>query len=331
MLIFQTPAKQMSEFVQTQPTAPSPKASSFATTASYLTFSSASAETLTPESGAGGRPSRVSVASAMASAVGTATPGSRLPSAPEPAQRLQRDSKVNVQNSSTDTLSEIDDSSRTSGQPVRTVRQRPGEFRRRKYSAPGDKLVCKALGARHREESSTSSVTLSRLRTPEPSRQQSLARQCSGYPRSVSSSELDDSEVLIEGPLQQRAFLVLWRQRWCVLHRQEFRVYRDEEASLLAPEKPLEQHLVANICVASDLHFPSLLVCQNVTTGEPLLFLRTGPGLRWEEVAASSLWLRAFAAASRSASFGRSRSGGGIQATCAATVRASGSADSGHP
>ncbi|CAE8628263.1 unnamed protein product [Polarella glacialis] len=127
--------------------------------------------------------------------------------------------------------------------------------------------------------------------------------------RSVSNSDLEgELEVLVEGPLQQRHLAFFWRWRWCVLDRHQLKLYRDEEASLLMPEKPLEVHSAASLSVGSDLHLPSSLICTS-PTGEPLMFLRTGRGERWEEIAAASLWLRAFASANvRSGAMSRRRS-----------------------
>lgn len=109
---------------------------------------------------------------------------------------------------------------------------------------------------------------------------------------------MDATEVLCEGPLEQRSFMIFWAQRWCVMDRREFRIYSDEEDSLLAPEKPLERYSVSAISMAPDLHAQSVLVISGLA-GEPLAYVRTGPGQRREEMVSSALWLASFAAASR--------------------------------
>lgn len=111
---------------------------------------------------------------------------------------------------------------------------------------------------------------------------------------------MDASEVLCEGPLEQRSFVIFWSPRWCVMNKREFLIYTDEEASLLAPEKPLERYNVLKMSMAPELHAQSVLVVADLA-GEPFAFLRTGPGQRREELVSSALWLAAFAAAARSA------------------------------
>jgi len=284
---------------RSQPKASSPTATaqSLSHPGSYLSFSRA--ETLTPESSAGGRPSR-------ASAVDTVSPESRPGLDALLTERFNGVGKVSVQNSSTDTLSEIAD---TTTRPLPCVgrnagRLRLGELRRRKYTAVGGgRLQSPLCGS----ESGVLRVKLGAVpETLQAEVQGALAGHSAAAAATVafahaggSGSEPNDCEVLIEGPLQQRLLLVFWRWRWCVLDRRELRVYRDEEASLLLPEKPLERHSVVTLSVGPDLHFPSVLICANARTGEPVMFLRAGPGLRWEEVAASTLWLSAFATAGR--------------------------------
>mmetsp|Transcript_92985 Transcript_92985/g.240245 ORF Transcript_92985/g.240245 Transcript_92985/m.240245 type:complete len:339 (-) Transcript_92985:325-1341(-) len=315
-----------------QPKAASPKAPSLSNAGSYLSFSSA--ETLTPESSAGGRPSR-------ASAVGTISPESRPSFAP---------GKASVQNSSTATLDDIarqasEDGLSARRYPMRSqLRISTGELRRRKYTSPADRPrspKARAQGwplpgasagadyareveaslARSRPQASEAACTPGAAQPARLCSKGSGGQPVAGMVRGESSAapsitdggstpagpEQDETEVLIEGPLQQRALLVFWRWRWCVLDRHELRVYPNEEASLLMPEKPLERHSVGALNVAPDLHLPSVLVVAGAAGGDPLLFLRTGPGLRWEELASSTLWLRAFASASKrsSAAFGR--------------------------
>lgn len=70
---------------------------------------------------------------------------------------------------------------------------------------------------------------------------------------------MDASEVLCEGPLEQRSFVIFWSPRWCVMNKREFLIYTDEEASLLAPEKPLERYNVLKMSMAPELHAQSVL------------------------------------------------------------------------
>merc|ERR1712029_142089 len=121
----------------------------------------------------------------------------------------------------------------------------------------------------------------------------------------ISRSSTDDHEVLIEGPLEQRVLFFFWRPRWCVLDQAELRIYRDERAATLSSE-PLESLNVSSFNVAKDAHNPSVLTFSDVcddsgANGDAFLFLRTGPGGRWEEFAASSLWQRVLHSARRDA------------------------------
>mmetsp|Transcript_70834 Transcript_70834/g.125061 ORF Transcript_70834/g.125061 Transcript_70834/m.125061 type:complete len:351 (-) Transcript_70834:155-1207(-) len=299
------------------PKAPNPKAP--APGGSYLSFSSA--ETLTPESSAGGRPSR---ASAVGSCLGTGTPQSR-PSAAEYYDRLSV-GKVSVQSSVGDLSEEASDAADVLGQ--RRFRHRPSELRRRKYRAPGSTLqhlqlpscgdVSSASGSSWQKTPEALPVAPGCLGEGDSSGSRSgpsipsvsstaHGSASAAVMRSVSSSDMEDSEVLVEGPLQERFLGMFWRWRWCVLDHQHLKIYRDEEASLLMPEKPLEVYCVADLYVASDLHQPALLACTSSSSGDPVLFLRTGHGQRWEDFAAASLWLRAFASASGPAIAGVSR------------------------
>lgn len=245
---------------------PSPKA---AGSQSCLSFSSA--ETVTPdlqESGVGGRPaSRVSWAE-------TVSPVSR-PS----TSRTDQGERIAG-------LGRVDASHRRARPPPR-----PGEFRRRKYAQtlPGgpQPLVPRLWPA--------SPDSRQRAFQQESQAQQSSSPRLT--PRLQPPEGADESEVLVEGPLQERRLLFLWSWRYCVLDRQELRVYANEEASLMVPDKPLERYSAATLRVKPDLHFPSVLICRCAPTGETVTQLRTGPGLRWEELAASTLWLGAFASA----------------------------------
>mmetsp|Transcript_71256 Transcript_71256/g.159532 ORF Transcript_71256/g.159532 Transcript_71256/m.159532 type:complete len:344 (+) Transcript_71256:43-1074(+) len=297
----------------TQPRAASPKAPSRGTAGSYLSLSSA--ETLTPESGAGGRPSRASAVDTVtpeSRRVGTGSPESRA-GADVGIDRLQVLGKVSLENSTSGaTLADIvDGSARHIGVGRGPAgRRRSGELRRRKYSALSTPdSISLQLSRQHTAGSQEAPSLKVKAGFLSPEAQQGRATAtATGTPASSvaatggasSAGESDDCEVLIEGPLQQRHLLVFWRWRWCVLDRRELRIYRNEEASLLMPEKPLERRIVASMTVGPDLNFPSVLICADSRTGEPMSFLRAGPGLRWEEVAASTLWLGAFTAVSRS-------------------------------
>mmetsp|Transcript_47057 Transcript_47057/g.150251 ORF Transcript_47057/g.150251 Transcript_47057/m.150251 type:complete len:680 (-) Transcript_47057:133-2172(-) len=115
------------------------------------------------------------------------------------------------------------------------------------------------------------------------------------------SDKQDHSDTLAEGPLQMHGLFFFWHWRWCILDRHELRLYKSEESSLSIPEKPLRRYRVRNLYVALDLDTPSVLVCMAADTREHALFLRTGPGQRWEEFASCKLWLQAFARTGRSA------------------------------
>lgn len=278
-------------------------------------------ETLTPESCLGGRPSRASVVdTAVSPELDTVSPNSRLvgPTSPQ-AGGSPTFNSVNLENSaSTVTLAAMADSgaknshapSNVSYGPSRGTRH-SGELRRRKYAAQGSAAIT-------RQNTSSAIVTGTVVNSQEgqPPRARTPVQEVqahSGHATVTAGSccpETDEGEVLIEGPLQQRHLLLFWRWRWCVLDRRELRVYANEQASLLMPEKPLERRSVAAFTVGPDMNFPSVLVCTDTRTGEPLSFLRAGPGLRWEEVASSTLWLGAFAAAGRAASRQRGSSRG---------------------
>jgi len=296
------------------PSAASPKAPGvFSNARSYLSFSSA--ETVTPESGAGGWPSRASGdGSAMDGSVGFASGGSFLSRGISPdshpslvdLERVNTSGKHYLAADHSDEVSTRAGTASTSARPTRGARA--GELRRRKYAAP--------QGHRFNDDNATgihigalAATPSHRMHQPaltpssgdalgvagEPS-WRSTARASSSSAGVVSGHEPKDCEVLLEGPLQQRALLFFWRWRWCVLSHEELRIYVDEEASLLMPERPVERHPARKLSAAPDLHFPTVLVCANMDgTGEPLMYLRTGPGVRWEELAAASLWLRAFA------------------------------------
>lgn len=245
-----------------------------------------SVETLTPESGAGGRPSRASAALTGLS------PSSRLSRA-DPADRflaraLSRDDAHSFSSSQVADYG-VDFVKGNFARPptfrkVPGARQRPTEHRRRKYRVPCHCTSSGTSSATHQVSGDEGSEP--RARAPIP------------YNPALWGTDLDETEVLCEGPLEQRCWMVFWISRWCIIDRREFRIYADEEASLRAPELPLERYNVLNVSMAPDLHSQSLLVVVGFA-GEPLVFLRTGTGLRREELVASSLWLAAFAASAR--------------------------------
>lgn len=235
-------------------------------TAPYLSCAAShgslsSAETLTPESAVG----RPSVASAT-------SPQSEV------SERLGGSCKASLQNSSTNSL-------QFRPQPPDTrseFRAIAGEFRRNKYREP---ILhhCPAL-----PQIQSEAVDL-QARTPSASSTVSAERRRVLLPAAAAAGH----EVLIEGPLQQRALLFLWRKRWCVLDHFELRIYDDEEAFLLQPESPLQLHSVDKLDFTWDVQLPLIMNCIDVDTGELLMCLRVGPGSQWEEVAAASLWMSA--------------------------------------
>lgn len=297
-----------------QAKAPSQAPSILGTARGYLSFSSA--ETMTPESGAGGWPSRASeVGSSLDGAAWASFARGGWPSrtiSPHsqpclPDLDRQHSSGKNLSLSAADPA---DDASTSAGTASTSARRlivpRAGELRRRKYAAPKDHQICTFATAaaaahaqrRHVPLQGSIEATVANAAAP-------AARSAAGAESTPRGTrDVEDCEILIEGPLQQRALLFFWRWRWCVLDREELRVYVDENASLLMPERPIERHPVAKLAklrAASDLHFPSMIVCKNIDSGEPLMYLRTGPGVRWEELASASLWLRAFTSAAHGA------------------------------
>lgn len=108
-----------------------------------------------------------------------------------------------------------------------------------------------------------------------------------------------EPEVFMEGPLQQRTLLLFWSWRWCVLDSAELRIYTDQEARQLEPERPLAHYSIAKLHVTPDLYFPCLLVVTDAELGEPVTYLRSGCGQRWEENVAASLWLHGFSLLTR--------------------------------
>lgn len=160
---------------------------------------------------------------------------------------------------------------------------RPAEMRRRKYFVDSGLRESAVSRANPRDTIEHSRSTVS------------------DAARHTDSSQQDQTEVLVEGPLQQRSFWLLWSWRWCVLDSRELRVYQDQEASLLMSQQPLERHKAADLRLSPDVHSPSILTC-STASGETLTSFRAGPGQRWEELAAATLWLQAFATVSRSRS-----------------------------
>mmetsp|Transcript_110861 Transcript_110861/g.357703 ORF Transcript_110861/g.357703 Transcript_110861/m.357703 type:complete len:418 (+) Transcript_110861:79-1332(+) len=332
------------------PKAPSPRPQlrqPFGGIRSFLSFSSA--ETVTPESGAGGWPSRASadgggvdglaVGGLLSRAI---SPGSQ-PSLADLGESLnscgikhltaaQRLDELSTSAGTTNASARRGCSKRCAGRHGAvlgrrlrkgglrsTLRLHAGDFRRRKYAAPkghprpesSSGFVPSRRDSASKESGSfdmplsaggiSASSSRGTCGSDAPGGTHTKVR-CSNLPCSkqeFQGSDSPDCEVLVEGPLQQRVLFFLWRWRWCVLTCQELRIYVDEEASLLTPERPIERHPASKISAAPDLHFPSVLVCTDQGSGEPFTYLRTGPGLRWEEVAAASLWLRAFASSSR--------------------------------
>jgi len=113
------------------------------------------------------------------------------------------------------------------------------------------------------------------------------------------AAEADAREILVQGPLQEHRLLFFWQWRWCVLSKEELRIYGSEDAFATTPERPLQRLDVRQFHVALDLDSPSVLVCLTASTGALTMLLRSGPGVLWEEVAAAKLWLRMFGSACR--------------------------------
>jgi len=109
---------------------------------------------------------------------------------------------------------------------------------------------------------------------------------------SESRDGFEESDILIEGPLQKRTFWFMWKERWCVLDRYELRLYRDETSYHQGPSSPLERYNVDTIRLDLDPHQP-VITFSDVDTGESLMYLRAGSGDRWEEDATVMLWLAA--------------------------------------
>lgn len=118
-------------------------------------------------------------------------------------------------------------------------------------------------------------------------------------PGELATAELDNKEVLVQGPLQEHKLLFYWQWRWCVLDWKELRIYASEDAFAKSPERPLRRFDVHRLHMALDLDSPSVLVCMSADSGALSMLLRSGPGQLWEEVAAAKLWLRMFASAGR--------------------------------
>mmetsp|Transcript_99712 Transcript_99712/g.157828 ORF Transcript_99712/g.157828 Transcript_99712/m.157828 type:complete len:260 (+) Transcript_99712:63-842(+) len=234
-----------------------------------------SIDTVTPESAY--RPS-------IASGLDTLSPDS---DAGDKASKV--DLAATLSSSSGSLKEQLDDDHGRHGPPPR---QSTGDLRRRKYCAP-------SLGARWHAKLRLlpESGEVPAVEASEPSARASRKRNSSCdserniSPTSSSCSARDD-EVIIEGPLEQRTFWILWRTRWCVLTARELRVYRDEEEASGEPDCPVESYSVSEFRFKPDLRVPSVVHCMCVETGEAIASLRTGPGARWEELAAASLWLR---------------------------------------
>jgi len=102
----------------------------------------------------------------------------------------------------------------------------------------------------------------------------------------------DIDGIVIEGPLEQRNFLSIWRQRWCVLSGVELLVYRSQEASRTRPQQPKLRIGVEFLDVEIRRADPTQLVCYDASRGDrPVAVLRTGRGYRWEEWACAKMWL----------------------------------------
>lgn len=187
----------------------------------------------------------------------------------------------------------------TSGAEAQPLRA--GWLRRRKYRPAG------APAASDLAPYSPGSVEAAEAPRPSDTaapwgRAAAPCRGARGPPDDAARSSMPGwSRVLIEGPLQQRNLLGLWRWRWCVLVRVfdtwELQVYGSQVEALGAPDQPLSRQKVAGLAVDLSPHLPSVLSLLDGKSGEVKLVVRAGCGKRWEELAASSLWRKALAGA----------------------------------
>lgn len=244
-----------------------------------------SAETLTPESSNGGRPSFASFSCPSAASVcgGRLAGGwqrSPCSAGTTPGESLDSgEHRFPLQAASYSGIAWKGHSGRTSSRYI------SGDCRRRRYRTPSSS----ALEVRHHRDAAEQART---FRT-------SLSTVASSFADDGEDKYEDNvDEVVIEGPLERRVFGFLWRPRWCVLTRSELRLYANEDASLWRAGAPLEQHKVASLELAADASAPSAFQCLCVPSRELAAVLRTGPGTRWEELTARSLWLRTFSAVS---------------------------------
>lgn len=111
--------------------------------------------------------------------------------------------------------------------------------------------------------------------------------------RSDLESPRPRSEVIMEGPLQVRRLGVLWPWRWCVLYKDELRIYEDDAID----GAPLQALRLGEVMVAakreSDGTDTQVFELSDPTDGRSLVTLCAGSGDRWEEFAAARLWLLA--------------------------------------
>jgi len=198
-----------------------------------------------------------------------------------------------------------------------------GELRRRRYALSGDAgyvLPSRDADCFGRRGAPSGAPTAGPCRPLTPLQERCPSPGAPGAPRAAEQPELRElraggamfegadlagrgaraastAEALVEGPMQQRFMWFLWRWRWCLLTRQELRIYADRRASIIHPDRPLERYSAGALDVTQDLHCHSTLVCMDAVSGEPLLLLRPGPHAHLEELVASRLWQHAFSAA----------------------------------
>lgn len=236
---------------------------------SCISFSSA--VTLTPESGAGGRPSHASELlspRSQSSCGDTALHASRWVHRHIPGELRRRRYFVPCGAAS----------------PVGTTADVPA-----KGSAETAYSPSSARSPQCRGDVATLSAPGCQGPWPKPSAGCEAPRP---FPQREDSERLED--VLVAGPLQQRRLLLFWGWRWFVLDPRELRIYEDEQAFRRLPEMPLERHNVADLSVAQDPKSPWMLALARSHGARPI-DLRAGPGSRWEEIATAALWLRALA------------------------------------
>lgn len=156
-----------------------------------------------------------------------------------------------------------------------------GELRRRRYIVPSD--PCCDVGQTDVIDGELQAVivvqTVFSPKNREPRKLQSI--------RTLRHEETD---IVVQGPLQQRGFLHTWHWRWCVLDDRELRIYADEDTFLLDPDRSAQRYSLQHLKVAADAQQTSTLAITDSMDSNLALFLRGGSGIRVEEVVSAALW-----------------------------------------